>query len=173
MIEEYFHIRDNCRNGLIKYLQEALSVLPVIKNPEILDIGCGTGVPALWLAGKYAGRITAIDIDRDSLGWLQKKIDEKILGDRITVLNLSFFDFKTQPDYYDLILSEGFLNVVGFKKGFQRAINILKKKGFFIIHDEFKDHPWKCNFIRDNGCGIIDTLFLDEQVWWNDYYFVM
>jgi hypothetical protein len=35
---------------------------------------------------------------------------------------------------------------------------------------EFKDHEKKCDFIKENGCKTIDTLYLDENVWWNDYY---
>lgn len=47
---------------------------------------------------------------------------------------------------------------------------ILAKGGYFIIHDEFKDHESKTALIGREGCRIIDTLYLDETVWWKDYY---
>jgi cyclopropane fatty-acyl-phospholipid synthase-like methyltransferase len=170
MIKEYFQIKDNCRKGLIKHLEKAFSIIPEIENPKILDIGCGTGVPTLWIADKYSGTITAIDIDKNSLDWLQNKINDKNLVDRVTTLNTSFFNFKTNPDYFDIIIAEGFLNTVGFERGFLKVIKILKRNRYFIIHDDFKDHEKKCDFIQDNGCKTIDTLYLDENVWWNDYY---
>jgi ubiquinone/menaquinone biosynthesis C-methylase UbiE len=170
MTAEYYQIKDNCRTGLIKYLQKAISIIPIIDNPKILDIGCGTGVPTLWLAEKFPGSIIAIDPDKNALEWLKKKATIGNLSKRITTLNKSFFYYKAEPDYFDLILAEGFLNVVGFEIGFPRVIEILKKKRHLIIHDEFKDHEKKYDFIQNNNCRIVDSIYLDETIWWNDYY---
>ncbi len=49
---EYFKIKDNCRKGLLKYLKKAISIIPTIKNPEILDAGCGSGVPTLMTSNQ-------------------------------------------------------------------------------------------------------------------------
>jgi methylase of polypeptide subunit release factors len=73
MTDEYYQIKDNCRKGLLKYMAKAVSLLPKINNPEILDIGCGTGVPTIWLAENYGGIVTAIDTDNSALEWLRKK----------------------------------------------------------------------------------------------------
>src|SRR4030042_6344331 len=170
MTAEYYQIKDNCRTGLIKYLEKAISIIPVIDDPKILDIGCGTGVPTLWLAEKFSGSIISIDPDNNTLDWVQKKASNRNLSKRITTLNKSFFYYKVEPDYFDLILAEGFLNVVGFEIGFPRVIEILKRKRYFIIHDEFKDHEKKCDFIQNNNCRIVDSIYLDENIWWNDYY---
>jgi len=50
---EYFNIRDRCRMRLVKYLEQILNDLPEFANPKMLDIGCGSGVPTLWLAEKF------------------------------------------------------------------------------------------------------------------------
>lgn len=63
----YYTIKDNCRKGLLKYLSQALSIIPAIENPLLLDIGCGTGVPTLALAEKFNGHIIAIDINAESI----------------------------------------------------------------------------------------------------------
>ena len=170
MLKEYYQIKDNCRAGLLKYMAEAVSLLPKINNPKILDIGCGTGVPTIWLAETYGGIITAIDKDNVALEWLQEKIIKKGLEHQITVKNISFYDLKQEPCFFDIILAEGFLNVIGFEAGLIKLIGMLKEGGYFVIHDEFKDHEMKCDFIRANDCDLAGTLFLDESVWWNDYY---
>jgi cyclopropane fatty-acyl-phospholipid synthase-like methyltransferase len=170
MIKEYFQIKDDCRKGLIKHLEKAFSVIPEIENPKILDIGCGTGVPTLWIADNYPGTVTAIDTDKNALDWLQNKINEKNLDAKVNVLYTSFFDFNINSDFFDIILAEGFLNVVGFERGFLKVLEMLSRNGYFIIHDEFKDHENKCNFIQSNNCRIIYSLYLDEKIWWNDYY---
>jgi cyclopropane fatty-acyl-phospholipid synthase-like methyltransferase len=170
MLKEYYQIKDKCRAGLLKYLAEAVSLLPKINNPKILDIGCGTGVPTVWLAENFGGTITAIDTDKSALEWLQVKITDKKLEDQITTINISFFDLKTEPPSFDIILAEGFLNIVGFKEGFFGVMALLKEGGYFVIHDEYKGHEMKCDFIRENYCDLVGTVLLDDTVWWNHYY---
>jgi cyclopropane fatty-acyl-phospholipid synthase-like methyltransferase len=167
---EYFNIRDRCRMGLVKYLEEVLNNLPVIDNPKILDIGCGNGVPTLWLAEKYTGTITAIDTDKQLLDFLEHKIRSKKTSGRIETKNVSFFDLVTEPESFDLILAEGFLNVVGFEMGFKRVIEKIKTKGYFIIHDEYKDNDKKNALIHKNNCRIVRSFLLDETIWWRDFY---
>jgi len=67
ILKEYYQIKDKCREDLLMYMKEAVSLLPLINNPKILDIGCGTGVPTIWLAANLGGTITAIDTDSASL----------------------------------------------------------------------------------------------------------
>ncbi len=170
MDNEYYKIKDKCRKGLLKYLAKAFSLIPVSHNLEILDIGCGTGVPSIWLAKNLNATITAIDTDKNALDWLQKKTMEENLGNRMTISNISFFDLELKDYCFDIILAEGFLNAVGFEQGFYRLSVMLRQGGHLVIHDEYKDHKKKCDFIDKNGCQLIDTIFLDESVWWNDYY---
>jgi len=170
MREKYYVIKDTCRMGLIRYLEKAFSMIPVIENPRILDLGCGTGVPTLWIANNYQGSITAIDPDRHAIDRLLSKINDRNLSDRVTALNISFSGFRASPGYFDIIVAEGFLNVVGFEATFPDVIGLLRKNGYCIIHDAFEDHEKKCDFIRTNDCRIVNTLLLDENVWWNDYY---
>ncbi len=168
---EYLSIRDRCRMGLVKYLEQVLNDLPEFNNPEILDIGCGSGVPTLWLAGKYSGTITAIDTDKQLLGFLEHKIQREKTSSKVEIKNVSFFDLATEPGCYDLILAEGFLNVVGFEMGFKRVMGKIKNGGYFIIHDEYKDHDSKIALIQKNNCKIVNSLLLDETIWWRDFYF--
>ena len=170
MLKEYYQIKDKCRAGLLKYMAEALSLLPKNSNPEVLDIGCGTGVPTIWFTENYGGIVTAIDAEKSALDWLNEKVIDKKLENKITTINISFFDLKEELFYFDIILAEGFLNIIGFEPGFVRLVEMLKRGGYFVIHDEYKDHEKKCDFIRKNHCDLVGTVFLDESVWWNDYY---
>jgi len=166
--KEYFEIKDNCRKGLLKYLSKALTIIPILEKPTILDVGCGTGIPTLHLAEKFNGHITAIDSDTKSINRLEEKVIKLNLSDRITLNNCSLFDIEEAQ--FDLIIAEGLLNVVGFQEGFLKIIRLLKKNRFFIIHDEYRNHNKKIKFIEKNKCKILDSFILDEQIWWNDYY---
>lgn len=170
MNKEYFKIKDNCRRGLLKYLEKAISIIPIIKNPQILDAGCGSGVPTLFIAEKFNGKITAIDSDTKSISVLREKVKELNLSNKVNLSNCSLFDIKANINQFDLIIAEGLLNVVGFQKGFLRIIKLLKRDGFIIIHDEFQNQNKKIEFIENNDCKVLDSFVLDEHIWWNDYF---
>lgn len=169
-MNEYYRIKDYCRQGLIKHLKIVCFKLPSKSNCKILDIGCGSGVPTLWLSENFSGIITAIDNDPKAIDYLQQKINERNLQHRIKTICQTFDDFVCENGHYNIVLAEGFLNVVGFKFGFLRINDFLAKNGIIIIHDEYKDHHSKLEFIVKNNYTIIDTLLLDESIWWNDYY---
>ena len=167
---QYFKIKDHCRNGLLKYFLQAISIIPLIEKPLILDIGCGSGVPTLALAEKINGTITAVDNDAESINRLEEKVNKLNLSDRISTANCSFLDMEFEENQFDVIVAEGFLNVIGFEKGFLEIIKLLKSNGYFIIHDEIKNHNKKIELIESNNCKVIDSFRLDEHIWWNDYY---
>ena len=165
----YFNIKDTCRKGLLKYLERAIARIPTMEKPNILDAGCGSGVPTLFLAEKLEGLITAIDIDAKSIARLREKVKELNLLQRFHLSCCSMFDLEAN-NQFDIIVAEGILNIIGFEKGFLRLAELLKQKGFVIIHDELRDQHSKRELIESNGFKIIDSYVLDEQIWWNDYY---
>ncbi len=170
MNKEYFEIKDKCRAGLLKYLGKAILIIPDIPYPKILDAGCGTGVPALFVSEKIAGELTTVDTDTVSINILRKKVTEYKLTDRIHVINCSLFDIKPKNTLFDLIIAEGILNAVGFQKGFKRILELSNEKGYIIIHDEYKDLNKKIELIKKHNCRLLDSFVLDENIWWNDYF---
>jgi len=170
MTPETLEIRDRCRQNLIGYLKKAISFLPELYHPLILDMGCGTGVPAIALAEHTGGTIYAVDNNEQVIEHLKKKIESLGLAERIVVYQHSVFQMAFPEDHFDLVIAEGLLNVIGFKPGIALAGNFLKDGGYFIIHDEYRDQKRKLNMLQKNGYTLIGSVVLDEQVWWNEYY---
>ena len=135
----------------------------------MLDVGCGTGVPTLFILDKLGGEMTALDTDPDSLQYLREKAREQNLLHKLTTLESSVFDLEPTAQF-DLILAEGLLNIVGFEPGFLKLLPLIKKQGFLIIHDEFQGQQKKINFVQSHDCEVLETFELDEQIWWRDHY---
>ena len=168
-IIDYFHTKDQCRRGLLKYLENALSILPKVENPNILDVGCGTGIPTFLIMEKLGGELTAVDIDQNAILYFKEKLNKTEFLNRIKIQNKSIFDLTVDLKF-DFVFAEGFLNVVGFKKGIKRLLQLTKKNGYIIIHDEFQNREKKIHFFRKNGCEVTDSFVIDAIKWWDGYY---
>jgi ubiquinone/menaquinone biosynthesis C-methylase UbiE len=82
--------------------------------PEILDVGCGTGVKTLVPASATAGRITATDLIGPFLAQLEERAAETGLDQRIQTLAADMNNLPFPDDRFDLIWSEGAAYVMGF-----------------------------------------------------------
>ena len=89
--------KDLLRERFNKYTRKAFQMLPELENPYILDIGCGTGVPAIELARLSNGQVLGLDIDQPLLDALTRKIEAADLSNRVKTVNRSLFE-TTFPD---------------------------------------------------------------------------
>jgi len=162
-------LRDSCRANFNKYTRKAFSLIPKIDRPNILDLGCGTGISAILFAELTDGIITSIDIDKKSLDWYREKIERGGLTERIKIINDSILNVKLAERYYSIILAEGILHIIGFEKGFDRFTRNLKDNGYFLIHDEIGDMRSKQQLFEKYRYELIESFILDEKVWWDEY----
>lgn len=170
---DLFEIKDECRANLNKYTDKAFLTIPQIYQPIILDAGCGTGVPTLSIIKLCNGNIFAVDPDRNSTNWLIKKATALKLKSRIKIMNDSILNPKLFNFKFDIILAEGLLNVIGFKKGLQILINYLKSERYLIIHDEYKNDSEKREYFKKNNLSLLNSFELDENVWLNEYFYCL
>lgn len=166
---EPHEIRDNCRSGFNKYLRRAFKHIPQIENMNILDIGCGTGVSVLEIAKITDGRITAVDLDKNSLEILGNKIQGTQYKERISIIHSPVETVILPEKSFYIILAEGLFNTIGFKNGLSISSRFLMDNGYFIIHDELKDIEMKLQFFKKNNFRLITSFILDEKIWWEKY----
>jgi ubiquinone/menaquinone biosynthesis C-methylase UbiE len=162
--------KDHIRENLNKYTRKAYNILPRIKNPHILDIGCGTGVPTIALAELSQGKVIGIDIDKLSLDLLKKKLMETEFDNQIDIIKGSMVTMDFPEKSFDIIWSEGSIFVIGFETGLKKWGRLLKPNGFLVIHDEMKDKDHKLELISKCGYMLIDQFDLSIDLWWREYF---
>lgn len=161
--------KDMLRERFLKYARQAFEMLPPMDKPRILDIGCGSGVPAIELAESCNGDITCLDIDQNLLDVLAGKIEKAGLTDRVRVVNCSIFDMAFPDESFDVIWAEGSIYVIGFEKGLKEWKRLIKPNGFMVIHDEASNIAEKLGQISNSGYGLLGYFALSEKVWHDEY----
>ena len=162
--------KDHIRENLNKYTRKAFKILPKCKNPYILDVGCGSGVPTIELAKISGGHVIGIDIDETSLNLLRRKIKVTGLNNRVSVIKDSILTMDFPEESFDIIWAEGSIFVIGFEKSIKRWRRFLKPNGFLVIHDEKKDKNKKLALITKSGYTLISQFELTDNLWWLEYF---
>jgi len=161
---------DIFRKNLLKYTKKAYQMIPKIKNPRILDVGCGSGVPTIELAKLSGGKVTAIDTDQILLNKLRKKVKQENLSKQVTIKNQSIFDINFPLESFDIVWAEGVLHIIGFEKGLKHACKLLKPNGFVVIHESICNISNKLKIIPNYGFKFFNNFDLQTDAWWKEYY---
>jgi len=190
----FFEIHHNLPRegaGRNQYTRKAFYMLPEIKQPRILDIGCGPGGQTMELARLTQGEVIGIDIHQPYLDQLTNKIKEADLVDRVHAINCSMFDMKFPDESFDIIWAEGSIYIMGFERGLTGWRRLIKPKGFLVVHEmtwlrpdppqeiyvywkefypEIKTVAENKELILKSGYTLLGQFTLPEDAWWIEYY---
>jgi len=189
--EELYSNMQNEGEARLEFTRKAYHLLPDLGKPRILDIGCGQGVPTLELARLSCGEIIGLDTNQDDLDLLSRKIVKAGLSEQVQVVNGSMFDLNFPDESFDVIWSEGSINIIGFERGLMEWRRLIKPAGFLVVHEMtwLRPNPpqeivdrWQSVYpgirttaeytsqIPHFGYVLIDHFQLPEDTWWRDYY---
>jgi len=104
-------------------------------EPEILDVGCGTGAQTMVLAANTDGHIVATDLFPSFLEQLDRAIVREGLEDRIEIREADMNDLPFAAESFDLIWSEGAIFVIGFDSGLSAWRPLVKPGGYLVVSE--------------------------------------
>ena len=116
--------------GGINLTKEIIKHEKVDTTTHILDIGCGTGQTAAYLAHKYKANVIGLDINPLMVEKAKKRIKNEGLPVKIVEASIEKMPFPDQK--FDLILSESVLSFVNKPKAIHEIYRTLKNGGRFI-----------------------------------------
>ncbi|MDP5273718.1 class I SAM-dependent methyltransferase [Chengkuizengella axinellae] len=136
--------------NLVQYLEKG------ILNPgKVLELGCGPGRNALFLAGKGC-KVDAIDFSKEAIEWGKERASEKNLS--INFIHKSIFNINIDPLSYDIVYDSGCLHHLPPHRriSYLNLVNeALKPGGFYAL---------TC-FVYGGSLG--GALFSDKDVYRN------
>ena len=116
--------------------QTVIKILPDLSNKKILEIGCGRGDFAIWLAYKFpTSQIFATDFSDVAISSAKNKISSEITNLFLEVQNAEMLDYEDEA--FDFVISSETLEHVSHPQLMINEISrVLKKEGLFILTTE-------------------------------------
>ena len=141
----------------INKLNHIIKKLKIKKGDKILDIGCGFGTAAAYIAKQTGCEVTGITLSKNQLNYCTQKAKELNLENQV---KFKLMDYRELNEKFDRIVSVGMFEHVGrkfYKKFFKQIEKMLKEDGVSLIHtigsvNPPRDpHPWITKYIFPGG----------------------
>ncbi len=101
---------------------------------KVLDIGCGWGSLAIYLASNYDVSVTGITLSTEQLETATRTAAERNLADKV---QFKLQDYRNHEGQYDAIVSVGMFEHVGkrnYPRFFEKVQSLLKPDGAALLH---------------------------------------
>jgi cyclopropane-fatty-acyl-phospholipid synthase len=101
---------------------------------KTLDIGCGFGGLALYLAGVAGANVTGVTLSEEQFAVATDRAHETGLADRV---EFRLQDYRDVPEKFDRIVSVGMFEHVGvnhYDEFFTKVRSLLKDDGVMLLH---------------------------------------
>jgi cyclopropane-fatty-acyl-phospholipid synthase len=149
----YFENTDELNEAQEKKLDLICRKLQLKKDDKVLDIGCGWGGLAKYMAEHYGCHVSGISISDEQIVYA-KEFTKNL---PVEILKL---DYRNTAGKFDKIVSIGMLEHVGYKnyrKYMQKVASLLKDDGLFLLHTIGRNdsvtmaNPWIDKYIFPGG----------------------
>jgi cyclopropane-fatty-acyl-phospholipid synthase len=145
---------DDAQLAKKRHLAAKLQIAP---GARVLDIGCGWGGLALYLAEHAGAQVTGITLSKEQLALARVRSGEKGLGKRV---EFRLQDYRDVDETFDRIVSVGMFEHVGvnfYDRFFRSCAQALADDGVMVLHSIGRSegpgytNPWIAKYIFPGG----------------------
>jgi SAM-dependent methyltransferase len=114
--------------------EELAALLQPETGDDLLDIGCGIGGPARWIAAKYGCRVTGVDLTAEFCEAARELNSLTGLADLVQILHGSALSLPLQDNSFDRAYSQAALMNISDKRSvFREAWRVLRPGGLLAL----------------------------------------
>ncbi|MFP4704943.1 MAG: cyclopropane fatty acyl phospholipid synthase [Spirochaetaceae bacterium] len=141
---------DEAQEAKLDLVARKLGLQPGMR---VLDIGCGWGGAAIFMAERYGCEVVGVTVSREQVNHAQERI-----GDLPVDIRLS--DYRALNEVFDRVFSIGMFEHVGYKnyRQFMETVReLLTEDGLFLLHtiggnrSVTQGDPWISRYIFPNS----------------------
>ncbi len=145
---------DRAQQDKLRHLASKLRVEPGMK---VLDVGCGWGALAIYLAKTCGADVTGVTLSEEQRKWATARAEREGLHDKVRFV---LKDIREVEGGFDRIVSVGMLEHVGvgfYKQVFEKVRDLLNDDGVSLFHfigsldGPCTTNPWLRKYIFPGG----------------------
>ena len=113
----------------------------ITENTKVLEVGCGTGGNACYLANRYGCTVVGVDIAEHMVEYAQRRADELGLTDRVSFRVGDAYNLEFPDDGFDAVLTVFVSQFLDPARAFPEFLRVLKPGGCLGINEMYRaDH---------------------------------
>lgn len=121
---DHFHSRG------LDATRELMTALGPTRDQSLLDIGCGIGGPARWIASQYGCRVTGIDLTEAFCKAARILNELTGLADRVTIIHGDALALPFADATFDMAYSQNvIMNIADKARFYREALRVLRSGG--------------------------------------------
>ena len=148
---------DSLEQAQVQKMAHIAAKLALKPGQKVLDIGCGWGGMARFLAENADVKVTGVTLSKNQLGYASEKAKQMGLVNKV---DYRLTDYRDVTETFDRIVSVGMFEHVGvphYKQYFKKVKSILSDDGVALIHTigtadrPSPTNPWIQKYIFPGG----------------------
>ena len=136
----YFDLQAEMGNtkhmGGLKATKELIELCRIGKDKYVLDVGCGVGKTACYIAKNYGCRVVGMDISERMIDRAKERAKREGLEDRVEFRAADAQNLPFEDDTFDAVISE---SVTAFpedkRKALSEYVRVTKKGGYVGLNE--------------------------------------
>lgn len=137
--------------GGLRATRELLELCHVSKDSYVLDVGCGVGATACYIAKEYGCRVVGVDLSKGMIDRSSERAKRKGVEDKVKFRVVDVQDLPFEDGLFDTVISE---SVSTFTKDKQKAVSeyarVTKPGGYVGLNE--------ATWIKSPAAGVADYL---------------
>ena len=125
---------DHFHGGGLASTRELVAMLQPQAGETVLDIGCGIGGPARWIAATFGCQVTGIDLTAAFCRAAEALNAETGMAGKVRIFEASALALPFEPESFDRAYSQNVVMNIADKPGFYReAFRVLRPGGVLAL----------------------------------------
>lgn len=125
---------DEAQERKLAHIAAKLDLKPGMR---VVEIGCGWGGLAIYLARKFDVHVTGVTLSEEQAKLAVEHAEAAGVGDKVAIKLIDYRDFADSGEKFDRVVSIAMFEAVGrpqFETYFRCCANLMKDDGIFLVH---------------------------------------
>jgi len=122
--------------GGLDATDELLALCHVESAREVLNVGCGIGVGATYVARKVGCHVVGVDISDGMVEWSRRRARQDRVEDKVEFQTADALDLPFEADRFDVVFAESvFIFIEDKAQAIREAVRVTKPGGYVGLNE--------------------------------------